>query len=92
MAGSAANPVTVRLRLLARGVVASTVALRAELLVSLAMLAGWALVTLAIGRLVRPDVVWPLSAGLAVLALCGWKFLLQIARDGLYILTRGPNG
>ena len=83
---------TVRLRILVRGLAASTVALRAELLVSLAMLSGWALVTLAVARIVRPDVVWPLSAGLAVLALCGWKFLLQIARDGLYILTRGHNG
>lgn len=91
MAGSALHPIRVRAHVMARSVATSMIAIRAELLVSAAMLCGWALVTLAIARLVRPDVVWPLSAGLAVLALCGWRFLLQIARDGLYMLTRGVD-
>jgi hypothetical protein len=61
---------------------------RAELCVSFVVLAAWALVTLAISRLVRPDVVWPLSAGCLLFALSGVRFLWTIARDGLYQLTR----
>ena len=82
----------VRMRIALRDGTTALAGVRAELLVSLGMLAGWALVTLALGRITRPDVVWPLSAGLAVLALCGWKFLLQVVREGLYILTRDANG
>ena len=39
------------------------------------MLSGWALVTLAIGRLVRPDVVWPAR----LLAFSFWSINLGLA-------------
>lgn len=89
---AAEQPVRARIRSPLRVAVAAIASVRAELLVSCAMLLGWALVTLALGRIGRPDVVWPFSAGAALLGLCGWRFLLQITRDGLYVLTRGPNG
>lgn len=62
---------------------------RAELLASFALVAGWILVTSAIARIARPDVVWLASAGLFLLSLFGWRFLFEIAGKGLYTLTRG---
>lgn len=61
---------------------------RAELAVFLAAAGGWAAITHAIGRLVRPDVVWPISLGLFLLSLCGWRLLYTVADAGLYTLTR----
>lgn len=89
---AAEQPLRVRIRVALRDAWASFGAVRAELLVSLGLLLGWALVTLALGRIARPDVVWPLSAGVAAFSLCGWKFLLQLLREGLYMLTRDANG
>lgn len=60
----------------------------AELLLSLALLAGWTLITLAIARLWRPDVVWPLSYGLLFLSVSGWRLAARIAGDGLYALAK----
>lgn len=60
----------------------------AELLAAAALLAGWLLITLAIARLVRPDVVWPLSLGILCLAGPGRRILSTIAREGLYALTK----
>jgi hypothetical protein len=67
-------------------------AARAELAIVVAVLCGWALVTLAIARVIRPDVVWPLSAGLFLLALCGVQWLGTIIWAGLYQLTRKSDG
>lgn len=66
-------------------------AARRELAWSLALLAGWALITLSIARLVRPDVVWPLSGGLFLLALFGAKSIGLLAWNGLYALTGGGD-
>lgn len=76
-----------RVRLLA----AAAWAVRAELLTSAALLAGWALLTWGVALLTSPK-VWPLSAGLLLLSLCGWRFLGAIAWAGLYTLTRGRRG
>jgi hypothetical protein len=65
---------------------------RAEVAVFLAAGLGWALITIAVARVVRPDVVLPLSAGLFALALCGWRLLWTVASDGLYALTRKSRG
>jgi hypothetical protein len=60
---------------------------RAELLTAAALLAGWALITLGLAQLTTSK-VWPLSAGILLLSLCGWRFLGVLFRDGLYRLTR----
>lgn len=59
----------------------------AEVAAAALLLVGWALITQGLALLMTPK-VWPLSAGLFCLTLFGWKFLLYIARDGLYRLTR----
>lgn len=63
----------------------------AELLVSAAVLGGWALGTVAVARVMwlplRPA-VWPASASVLLLSLAGWKFLGRLAGEGLYALTR----
>jgi len=62
----------------------------AELLLSLAVLIGWTLLTLGVGALAgdRARVVYLLSTGLFLLSLAGWKLLYRLAADGLYVLTR----
>lgn len=60
---------------------------RAEILVSLAVTAAWSFLTWGIASLLVWE-VWPLSAGLFLLSLAGWRFVWTIARDGLYALTR----
>ena len=61
---------------------------RAELLSSLAGVVGWFLVTLAVAELLPRRVVYLASSGIFLLSLFGWGFLLEIARRGLYALTR----
>lgn len=65
---------------------------RGEVAVATAFFAGWLLITLAIARIRRPDIVWPLSTGILLFALCGYGFLFRIVRDGLYAMTKGTNG
>jgi len=62
----------------------------AELLLSLAILIGWTLLTLGIAALAgdRARVVYLLSAGLFLLSLAGWRLLGELAWKGLYVLTR----
>lgn len=62
----------------------------AETAAALLLLSGWALVTWGLALLLTPK-VWPLSAGLLLLSLFGWRFLYVIAREGLYRLTRDPE-
>lgn len=67
----------------------------AELAAGVALVAGWLLVTWALASMLRTWQVWPLSAGLALLSLFGWRVLRVIALDGLYALTReakAPRG
>ena len=61
---------------------------RAELLSSMAGILGWSLVTAAIAEVLPERVVYLASAGLFLLSLFGWGFLYEIARRGLYTLTR----
>ena len=60
---------------------------RAEILLSLALLCGWALLTWGIVLLTTPK-VWPISGGLLLLSVCGWRLLWTVFSHGLYSLTR----
>ena len=66
----------------------------AEACVTLAIVAGWMLVTYGVAAVLwaplRPA-VWPVSAGLFLLSLAGWRFLGRLAGYGLYALTRDPE-
>lgn len=66
-----------------------------EILISLAAVAGWALVTASVAGLIHgagSRLVWSASTGLFLLSLCGWKFLRKIVTDGLYAMTRTKRG
>ena len=58
-----------------------------ELLVGVAALAGWVLLTDAVAAFAGP-VAWKISGGLLCFSLCGWKLLGIVAWDGLYVLSR----
>lgn len=58
-----------------------------ELLAAIALLSGWALLTWGVASLLVWQ-VWPISAGLLLLALFGFGFLGTIAREGLYLLSK----
>lgn len=62
---------------------------RAEILLTIALLGGWALVTWGIALLTTWK-VWPISGGLLLLSCGGWRLLWTIVSDGLYMLTRKP--
>ena len=62
----------------------------AEVLVALAALGGWVLLTWTAAELVSPW-VWPVSGGVGLLTLCGWRFLFTVAVYGLYSLTRDDD-
>jgi hypothetical protein len=62
-----------------------------EILTVVALLAGWTFVTLAIARLARPDVVWPLSLGLLFMLIPGRPILSRFVGIGLYGLTKDPE-
>lgn len=81
-------PSLVAARSLLRDQLAAVRRARSEILITAMLAGGWSLTTLAFARLWRADVVWPLSAGLALLALCGRDVLVPLVRDGLYFLTR----
>lgn len=72
-------------------------AVRAETLTAFALLAGWALLAVAVRALLTAyapkaaPVVWPLAGGVLLLSLAGWGLVLTIARQGLYTLTRGET-
>jgi hypothetical protein len=61
---------------------------RSELLTGFVGVLGWALVTVALAKVLRPDVVYLASAGAFCFSLFGWRLLYTIARDGLYKLSR----
>ena len=60
---------------------------RDELLLTLAILGGWALLTWGVVLFTTPK-VWPLSGGLLLLSCAGWRMLWTVASYGLYGLTR----
>lgn len=62
-----------------------TWSLRAELLVAAAFLGGWFLVTLGIASYTSTR-VWPISLGILLLSLCGWKWVWNLTSVGLYTL------
>jgi hypothetical protein len=64
---------------------------RAELLVAAAVIVGWAAITSGVAQIVRPDVVWRVSAGSLFLSLCGWRLLGRVASHGLYTLSRDKH-
>ena len=75
-----------RLTLRPRAGAAWLAAKRAELATAAAFLGGWALVTWAVASLTVWQ-VWPLSGGVFLLSLGGWRLLWRMACDGLYALT-----
>lgn len=60
---------------------------RAEILLSLAVVAGWLLLTWGVALLTTWK-VWPISTGLLLLSCGGWRLLWTVASYGLYGLTR----
>lgn len=62
-----------------------------ELAVAAALLAAWLLVTVAIARMLRGDIVWPLSLGLLLFSAAGWRLFGAIALHGLYALSKEPE-
>ncbi len=72
-------------------------ATRAESLLVLAILGTWSGATLAVYRIVTAylpairDAVLPAAIAVLCASAAGWKFLLALARDGLYVLTRGGD-
>jgi hypothetical protein len=66
---------------------------RAELLVVLATIGGWASLTAGIAEFLpaRARAIWFLSAGVFLLSLAGWQFLGVISARGLYSLTRSGD-
>ena len=75
----------VRPRLARLGATARRVA--PETLLASAILLGWGLLTWGLIALAHVWQLWPLSAGLLVLSLCGWRLLAVIAWQGLYTLS-----
>lgn len=53
-----------------------------------AILVGWASLTIAVARAVRPDVVWPASVGLFCLSFAGWGHLRILAAAGVWAIRR----
>lgn len=66
-----------------------------EIAVAVTALAGWLLTTAGVAAVLSPKsgrALWLASVGLLLISLCGWKFLLTIVTNGLYVLTRNNNG
>lgn len=64
---------------------------RAELLTSLAALAGWGAITHGVVRALDASWLWWISGGLLLLGLVGYRLLLRVLRDGLYVLSRDDD-
>ncbi len=59
-----------------------------EIGAAFSLLAGWALISWALASFFRTWQVWPLSGGLLLITVFGWRYLYVMGRDGLYALTR----
>lgn len=66
-------------------------ATRAELLVVFSGLSGWALVTWGLASLLDWR-VWPISTGILFLGLTGYRLILRMLLDGVYVLSREGGG
>ena len=62
-------------------------AARAVVLHVAAILAGWALLTWGVARLLVPE-VWLISGGLFLLSVAGWGHLRTLIGAGVYALSR----
>ncbi len=58
-----------------------------EALQALGILAGWASITWGVASLLVWQ-VWPISGGVFVLSVVGWKHMTTLFGEGLYVLTR----
>jgi hypothetical protein len=65
--------------------------IRAEVMLSLALMLGWASLTMGVARLTSP-IAWFFSIGVLLLSLCGWGMLAQLCWKGLYVLSRKRGG
>ena len=65
-------------------------AVLAEILVAIAFLGGWTLLTWGVARLTSQD-AWIFSGGLLLLSLVGWRLMLTIAVAGFYDLMGSPE-
>lgn len=58
----------------------------AEALTALAALCGWGLLTWGLAGWSGVVWIWPLSGGLLLLGLAGYRLVWQVLMDGLYLL------
>lgn len=58
-----------------------------ELLLAIALLTGWLLITAGVAQLTSA-IAWLFSIGLLLLLLCGWRLVWRLFSDGLYDLSR----
>ena len=61
-----------------------------ELLQAIGILVGWACLTWGVASLLVWQ-VWPISLGLLVLSVVGWKHMVTLFGEGLYVLSRDPS-
>ena len=61
-----------------------------ELLQAVGILAGWASLTWGLASLLVWQ-VWPISFGLLLLSVVGWKHMATLFGEGLYTLSRNPS-
>lgn len=61
-----------------------------EILTSLALAGGWALITWGIALLTAP-VAWLFSIGILLISLGGWRMLWEIGTRGLYAMSQGTR-
>ncbi len=59
-----------------------------EILLVCTWTVGWALLTYGVATAVHRWWVWPISTGLALLGVGGYKLLWIVLREGLYTLTQ----
>lgn len=64
--------------------------IRAEILTATGLIGGWLLVTWGLPAITSWK-VWPISIGILLLSAAGWEFILNLARKGLYHLSREEN-
>ena len=58
-----------------------------EVFQAMGILAGWSLLTWGIAALLVWQ-VWPISGGILVLSVAGWKHMRTLFGEGLYALSR----
>lgn len=61
---------------------------RAEVLTIVAALLGWGLFTWGIAEWSQVVWVWPISTGILLLGLVGFRLIWQVLMDGVYLLSQ----